>query len=401
MKVLTVGVSPYLLSGPGRLHSAVLQHLHLTGYEVFAAAWNHDISYFMFDISDGMYWYEANKQKIAQIQPLNDTNKERAAKDLLRFTEEVQPNVIVSFCDWSNLDTVYQVKRVCGENIKWVIVLATGDAPIEDQYLDMMEDADAVVALNGLIAAEISNRESIVDYYCKFGPDRIFEPRSNDEPFSIICCARNEPNANLGTLLKAVSKSEIPCYLHVNIDDKGYYDIPYLSKRYCIDNLLTLPESYCSIKEGIPDSDLRDKYRAASVVVDVSHSSAMSLSVLEGMACGCVPILSNSAANNDILQELSSGIVPYLDHHLDGFFSIGPHNSDIWMTDPGCLVERLYSFQRMWQLSKDYFEEVSKKCIDASEGFCRHRFVVELEDIVGHVASHKKKILPVEVFTGK
>jgi len=68
MNIMTIGLSPFLMTSRSKIHSLVLRYLYLTGHSIAGIVWGHSSQYFVpEDNEDGtqsfFYDFEYSKQK--------------------------------------------------------------------------------------------------------------------------------------------------------------------------------------------------------------------------------------------------------------------------------------------------------------------------------------------------
>lgn len=107
-----------------------------------------------------------------------------------------------------------------------------------------------------------------------------------------------------------------------------------------IKNNVIFVDSYFS------DEDMAMWYNLADVFVSASQSDTISLSVLEGMACGSVPVVSDIKGNKELIEDKKNGFV----------FSLG---------NKGALAEKITAALKGGRALKEKFGRTNKKIIEA------------------------------------
>lgn len=310
MKILTVSASPYLLVRNGRINAAVIEELTKNGHEVSTASWHHDDGFFLPE--DGEHWFEKDEEKVAKIYPFEPHIQGSAA--LYELMKKVHPDIVITIGDYKETDFIWEIKAMVPNLFKWMAILTVDCLPINENHKQQLEYADHVIAtsdfgyeaLNSFINAEIEKIE--------FGPAEVFFGHSEIErSLSFMTSCKNAQSTNLAAFIKAIaSVPEVKGYLHTNLYDPGDYDLDLLIERYKAENI-SLPDRYVSVKESISNEELRDVYSSYAFYVETSVKSATALSMLEAMACGCIPIGINSGKCGEILQQLGHDmlVVPH------------------------------------------------------------------------------------------
>lgn len=68
-------------------------------------------------------------------------------------------------------------------------------------------------------------------------------------------------------------------------------------------------EAHCRIVETVPYEQMPDLYRTADVTLSIPFSDAMPMSVLEAMASGCVPVVSDLPSLREWIRDGENGFV--------------------------------------------------------------------------------------------
>lgn len=397
MKVLTVGQSPHLLTKLGRMHSTVVKTLS-KDHQVYIAATDHDTSYFMSD-EDGIYRYEDTR-----IHPFNYKEGERS-KRFLEILEKVKPDVVLSIGDYHETAFLADLK-----NFYWVAILAIEALPINSDYVSQLNQIDHAIFthtsawMSAAFSEELTHIPSSLANYSF--DEEIFSYKKEDlgNVFWTICCAKNTREDNPTAYISGAARADrfedmnkMRHYLHTNIHDKGYYDLETIVEDVNNDGIwfdLTLPYRFSSIKEGISDIEMSRLFSRSAVVVDVSSRSSTGLTVRQGMACGCIPLVTKSCAMFDILRGFDDTSpflvesVPYMNerHEIDHIAS------------PDSLASKLVELYKIWKWNREEYEELRKKCVNIVRRYSKTTFEKEIDEVVAKANGLTKKILPVNVF---
>jgi len=135
-----------------------------------------------------------------------------------------------------------------------------------------------------------------------------------DDCFVILSTRNFKSIYNIDTIIKSIPivLSRIPnaCFLF-----KGYkWDNEYKKKLFDLINTLEIPNCRVRFIDYVEYEKMPLFYSLADIFVSVPSSDSLSVSLLEAMACGAVPIVSDLPANREVITNGKNGyIVPVHD----------------------------------------------------------------------------------------
>lgn len=312
MKILTIGASPYLLVRNGKINSDIIKRLVSEGHEVSSAVWHHDEGYFM-PSDEGIHSYEINGKTVCQLYPFTPKTDE-ATPFIYELMKVVQPEVVITIGDHKDTNFVYAIKAMYPTLFKWIAIYTIDCNGIPTMNKDAFEYADYIITTNEFSLKEISSFANVQGKSLFYGPNhQIFNYDSESSRELILCSARNAQASNLSAFIMATANGGLKPYIHTNMYDPGDYNIDGLKQKYGANNL-EYTNDYCSVKDGIPDEKMKEIYNKSLIIVDCSIKSATGLSLLEGMACGCIPVGPDYGRVGEIISEMPEGLrfnIPY------------------------------------------------------------------------------------------
>lgn len=164
--------------------------------------------------------------------------------------------------------------------------------------------ADAQISTSKMIELG-AGKEKVITLPCGIDP-RLFYPRPkiDDQPV-LISVRHHKPLFNLGTIMKAVvilrnQKRDVKLLLAG--DGPLRPKLEALAKRLEVRN-------FVEFLGEIPHEKLGELYRQASIYLAIPCSDATSISLLEAMACGIFPIVSDIPANREWVTDGLNGIL--------------------------------------------------------------------------------------------
>lgn len=310
MKILTIGASPYLLVRNGRINSDVIKRLVSDGHEVSSAVWHHDEGYFM-PSDEGVHSYESDGKHVCYLYPFTPKTDE-ASPFIYELMKAAQPDMVITIGDHKDTNFVYAIKAMYPTLFKWLAIYTIDCNGIQTMNKDAFEYADYVVTTSEFALKEISSFANVEGNFVPYGPNhQIFNYNPNSSRELVLCSARNSGASNISAFI--MGSHGLNPYLHTNLYDPGDYNIDNMKQRYNADNL-EYTTDFCSVKDGIPEDKLAEIYNKSAIIVDCSIKSATALSLLEGMACGCVPVGPDYGRVGEIISQMPEGMrftIPY------------------------------------------------------------------------------------------
>jgi glycosyltransferase involved in cell wall biosynthesis len=394
MRILTISASPYALTKLGRMNASLIRSLKDKGNEVASAVWHLDPTYYLPDEGDDKHYYEVGDERVCRLYRI-DLEPSEAVKQSYEAMKEFQPDVVLTVGDYYETDFVHVIKNLYPQLFKWVAVLTINAGPIEPSHKDALNCIDQAVVTSLLGSSQMARLTSVPLKFSNPGIDHsIFYPSEpKADIFRIVANLKNSQACNAPALVSALSYLKIrqvpfEAYLHVNLNDHGDYDFRALLDQFNIAERVTLPKQFCSVQEGPPDGYLRQQYSRSHVMVDTSMRSATAMSLLEGMACGCVPVAAPSGAIQDVLTEMPPevgvGSNRFVGERLQDFRII----SDIQLANT---LQYLWNEYKMGELpGKKYPSTV------IAQRYSRGGFVLDVEHAIGRAVGETRPVLVVD-----
>jgi len=384
MKILTIGASPYLLVRNGKINADIINRLVFEGHDVSSAVWHHDEGYFM-PSEEGVHSYEKDNKNICQLYPFSPKTDE-SSPFIYELMKSVQPEIVITIGDHKDTNFLYAIKAMYPNLFKWIAIYTIDCNGIPSQNKDAFEYADYIITTNEFSLKEISSFANVEGLFIPYGPDKVFKYDKSSKRDLILCSSRNAQSSNIASFLKSTSGVEfckfIP-YLHTNMYDPGDYSIDSLKEKYKSE-YLQYTTDYCSIKEGITENKMVEIYNRSAIIVDCSIKSATGLSLLEGMACGCIPVGMDYGRIGEIISlmpEKYRFTVPY------NIF-VGQNEEEFAIICPNKLRMTLLEIKN----KMGALQEASEAAINVANMFSNKSFVDKLLDIIQKVRFSKESI---------
>jgi glycosyltransferase involved in cell wall biosynthesis len=175
-----------------------------------------------------------------------------------------------------------------------------------------MAAADVVFA-NGHFFAdrtrEFTPRANVVPLYYGIDVQRFVAVRRPQSPLSIVCCRMFRSLYHNDYLIEALAEMhDLPDGLQVLYTSTG----PLLEPTRQLAKRLLPPSLYEKVTflNGVSDSGMVECLQRSHVYVSLSESDGTSTSLLEAMACGAFPVLTDIPQNREwITPERNNGIL--------------------------------------------------------------------------------------------
>ncbi len=317
MKIVTLGLSPYLLTAHARIHSEVLKLLYFSDYEVAGIVWGHDTSYFLpkkNEKGELRHYYEFEGNSIPII-PFNSTKDPSIA--VYEVLQTYKPDMLISIGDYNDILYMKAVKMFSDSTFKWIALLANYSSPINEKNIDLVEDMDGILCTNegsfnmlkkmfkkddiSMTHVGCCDLSSYIDVR-----DELRKERGIQNKFRIMVCGKNMQADNVPTVMKAVAelRSEIPeieLYAHSNVYDAGDYDLNLVRERFDPKNeFIKFPDKYVSLTDGYSADDFEKELVVSDIFVSASLTASSGFSVFDAISSGCLPVMSNTGCHRDI-----------------------------------------------------------------------------------------------------
>lgn len=313
MKIVTLGLSPYLYISTAKIHSLILKHLFFNHHEVACIANSHDTTYFLpKDTSNGpVHYYSFDSHDIPLI-PMNPSVDPSVM--IYNVVQILKPDVLITIGDFNDYLYIKAVKMFSDIPFKWFAVLANWSYPINEKNVEVLESIDGMLCTNHDSYAMFQKKYPQDEIHmCHVGFIENVLNKKEPDDFRIMTCGRNSFSDNLPMLMEAVSEinrdSQVELYLHTNVHDPGDYDLNLVKER-CDpeDTFIRFPDKYVSLMDGYPIENYRQELAKSSMFVSLSVNAASAISVFDAISVGCLPLMSDVGCHRDIADILAKYI---------------------------------------------------------------------------------------------
>lgn len=346
MNIVTIGLSPFVLASRAKVHSLIIKYLYLTGHSVASLAWGHSESYFIPEEDENgkkFYFdfdYNDSRHKIP-LFPFNRGGQESI--QVYEFLKSLSPDLVVCIGDLSDMSYMHAIKLLYPGTLKWVGVLLHYNDPVTQSNEQVLHDMNAIMCTSEFGHNRVQEIDkNLHAEICHVGPNPNiynFKERETSDICQIMACPKIFQSDCAPTIMRAVCEmsrgTPSHLYMHTNIYDDGDHDLQSLRLKFDPqETVVTFPEKYVSILDGITETEMSQKYSEADIFVSIPMITGSAMSVFQAIASGCFPILSDGGTNREITTKLSEFLGD--DFSKDDFlvptiqvFSAGDHELNI------------------------------------------------------------------------
>lgn len=232
---------------------------------------------------------------------------------------ECLPCVFVSHISTA-LHAAQAVKAVFPDKIKLVVV-AHGDDPNIYEYLSFWSDRiDRIVCISKKIYTVLKEQYGVAPEKVIYKPNPVKIPTITDNrevnkgTLKIGFAARLAKEVKRAHLLCELIDACIQKKLDIECNVAGEGECLELLRKYVADRRL---ENRVHILGWIPPTDMTAFWKRQDIYLNVSSSEGMCLAMLEAMACGCVPVVTDVSGVRDVIEDGKNGFVVSVDRWLE------------------------------------------------------------------------------------
>jgi len=386
MKILTIGQSPTLLNQYGRIHKTIIEELsqaELPQDSVESLVWNHDIEYFL-PTETNQHFYHTVTGPV-KIHPFLDI-KGQLPVFTFETMKKTQPQVVITIGEYYETEFVSAIKSLYGHLFKWIAIVPLGEKHISEDYGLNLSYADVICVTTKQGTQAIKNITGKGEYI-PFGIDSCTN-LSKPDGFKLLCMGKNTQSSNLSVLIDTAASVEIETTLHTNVHDLGGdYNLPFLIKKTGKSHLFSLPKRFVSLRDGYTQEEINQQYKSHHLIVDCSLQSVTGLTILEGMANGCIPVGMECGAIGEIMAEIPDQF-RFMVEHID--FTI-QRSEKACIINPKDLNRVLKNIKSM-ACDKQWLNNASNEVIGVAEKFSKEFFIKRIKETVEKIVTSNHSI---------
>lgn len=371
MKILTCGMSPYVLLSNGRLNQFLLKHLYCNRHSVASMVWAHDASYYIPEEVNGQsnfyYDFDMNGKHKIPIFPFNRSQNE--VVQIYEMLNRLQPDIFITIGDITDHLYMKAIRMFCTKPFKWLAVLTNYQSPIKEEHIDLIQDMDGIVCTSKSSYAEVKNHfdKEIIDWAFVGSPFEL-QNSSPADVHRIISVGKNAQSDNLYGAMQIVesvsaSASEnVELYVHANIYDPGEINLES-ARSMSKSEVISFPDKYVSLFEGISDIEMQQCFSDSDIFLSTSMVSGTAMAAFDAISCGCFPLMAESPCNIDLAESLAEEFYPTFqasDFLIRSTKLLAPGETYLYICDPqdaaGKIVDFIQKHKKLTGIKKEFCE---------------------------------------------
>lgn len=374
MKILTIGLSPFLLASRAKVHSLILRYLYLTGESIASASWGHDENYFVpEETDDGKHFYydfeySGSKYKIP-ILPFR--RGEQEVIQVYEYINELKPDLVITVGDASDFPFMHAIKSL-SSGFKWLGILTQFHYPLNQDSEQTIKDMDGVLCLSNAGYETVKKIYPGTASMCQVFPNaKIYEYKARGEksPIRVMACPKVYQSDCGPTIMEAAAEvkeqiKDFTLYMHSNINDPGDHDFTSIKNTFDKnDSFIQFPQKYISILDGLTEPEMAQEYSNSDIFVSIPMISATSMSVYQAIASGCFPVMSKCGSNIEIAHNLSEFLGDEYDENdflVDGVSVLAAGDTYLQVSDKNSLRNKIIMANEKIQKHKGLRQKLSQ-----------------------------------------
>lgn len=316
---MTLAPSPYLLTSGGQLNSVILKNLLFTNHSVASIVWGHDTSYFVPDESqDGrhQFFYTFTENDAEYKIPIVPFSKRNEAVIIYEILNVFQPEVLLTIGDINDFPFMKAIKMFYDKKLTWISIATNASYPLSENNIELLSDIDACLCTSNECFEAIQQANQNIDikqHYVgtRFSPQRT---ERDDNKFRLLACGKNAQIDNLPTIMEVVCNlkniiPEIELLIHSNVYDGGEFDLNLLKQRFDPKGeIIKFPKKYVSLQDGYSHEEMSELFSSTDIYISTSMVSATSMCLFDAISHGCVPIVTNVGCQKEIINKLENSL---------------------------------------------------------------------------------------------
>jgi glycosyltransferase involved in cell wall biosynthesis len=156
-----------------------------------------------------------------------------------------------------------------------------------------------------------------------------------------------------------------------------------------------ISESYIGLNDGDSIKTLVSHYNIADVIVDISANSKTAISLLEGMACGCIPVGVVGGRAGEIISQMPCEFQFFVDSN-EFYWT---DNEVLQIPSKESLQKILVKLQNIKENDFERFVKISRISREIAEKYTTSKFIEGIERVLLKTPLREQSVLCVENLT--
>lgn len=248
----------------------------------------------------------------------SDENEVMTVKKMAVKIAEFLPCIFISQGSIA-LHAAQIVKSLFPDQIQLIIVAHGDEHNTYETIHFWFERIDKIICISKKIQSEFQTRYHIKKDILVYRPNPICIPAfsgkrmSHKDVLKIGFAARLRKEQKRAHLLPEIIDVCIQKKLNVEFNIAGEGECLELLQLYISDKQL---ENRVHVLGWVAPTEMAEFWSGQDVYLNISDFEGMSLAMLEAMACGCVPVVTNVSGVNDVIEDGENGFVIPVDNWL-------------------------------------------------------------------------------------
>lgn len=252
-------------------------------------------------------------------QHFYDENEVYLVKEIAQKIVECLPCVFLSHASIA-LYAARIVKNVFPDQIQLILVAHNDKNGIYEKFKIWSDRIDKIICISNRIQSEFKERYDIKENILIYKPNPIKIPIISDKRevhkrvLKIGFAARLEKKQKRVHLLPEIIKNCVQKNIGVEFNIAGEGECLEMLKSFVSENHL---ENQVHVFGWIPPTMMDKFWREQDICLNISSVEGMCLTMLEAMACGAVPIVTDVSGVSDVIEDGENGFIVSTDNWLE------------------------------------------------------------------------------------
>ena len=325
MKILIIGPSPFMQHDPGKIVYDFIVAASLEN-ELLGCFYHHDFTKHPIDVKHS---FAVNDKTIPSLW-IDPSKENGAVIDVYDMIVEHNPEAIVSFGSFHEIDFVRASIETSGKNIIWYHVMTTS-AHIHDRRF-----AESITSIDHIWSYSESQISNLINL-CEVDTDKIslinhscsYKNLSNASNLDVVFGGWNTEAYNMKSIFEALSGIDCSVKCLTNYYEYGDFDLESLSNQY-LEGKNIYPLEFGSLFEKPRHEEWDSFIENSKVFIDMSMSQNRCSTLKRAYLSGAKCVIIDTPRHREIAKEFpgiilvksntffsASGMKLYIPDHLE------------------------------------------------------------------------------------
>ena len=361
MKILTCGISPYILLSNGNLHKNIIEHIYKKRFSIASLVWSHDTTLNVPTENGYTYEFLINEKK-HQIPILPFNRGKNESIEIYEHIKQLDPDCFLTIGKISDHLYIKAVKMFALQNKKWIAVITDGDVNLENEESQILDDADYIICTSFISYQKLKQIYSEkIDFQFVGSDFKVNQELISNEKVSVLGLGKTCQSDNLNAIIESVNDLEVDLRIHANTFEQGEIDLEF-SKNNSDNENIFFPEKYVSVFDGFSKEEMCNIYKKTDIFVYSQMETNTLMSVFESISCGCFPLMIRTPTTEHLayLLEEHFKIIKKDDFLFNSIRLLNTGNSYLYIADSKDIAEKIKNFiekhKKVKGIKKEFLE---------------------------------------------